>query len=167
MERLWQNDFGCSEINPAQSPGAMGNIMFDLFSLVEAACLPGDSLTICFAADGSFDPGAVGILAAPHTHQHMMVAKERASQLPAAGKPDWPRLVASPGGHFEVVFTSPVSLAAIGCVRVPKAEYDRLWDMAFASFARKLGDAERALVHDFVQMRKGVVDGRIRLEIIA
>jgi hypothetical protein len=76
-------------------------------SLVDAACLPGDSLTICSAADGSFDPAAVGILAAPHTHRHMMVAKERAGQVPATGKPEWPRLVASPGGYFGSFSPAP------------------------------------------------------------
>ena len=41
-----------------------------------------------------------------------------------------------------------------------------MWDMAFANFGRKLGDAERALVQDFVQMRKGVIEGRIQVEVV-
>ena len=68
---------------------------------------------------------------------------------------------------FEVVFVGDVSLNTVQCVRGLKSEYDRMWDMAFASFGRKLGDAERALVHDFVQMRRGVVDGKIQVEVVA
>lgn len=96
-----------------------------------------------------------------------MAAKERASEVPLADKRGWPELVASPGRYFEVVFIGDVSLNTVDCVRVLKTEYDRMWGMAFTSFGGKLGDAERALVHDFVQMRRGVVDGRIQVEVVA
>jgi len=136
-------------------------------SLPDIAYLPGDSLTICFSADGAFDVSVVEGRTAPHTHRHLMVAKERASEVPLTDKRDWAGIVASPGRYFEVIFIGDVSLNAVECVRVLKTEYDRMWDMAFASFGRKLGVAERALVHDFVQMRRGVVDGRIQVEVVA
>lgn len=135
-------------------------------SLGDIACLPGDSLKICLGADGSFDPTAVQSRTAPHTHRHLMAARERANEVSLADKHEWPRLVASPGRYFEVVFIGDVSLNTIECIRVPKTEHDRMRDMAFASFGRKLCDAERALVHDFVQMCRGVVDGRMQVEVV-
>jgi len=131
------------------------------------AYLPGDSLKICFAADGSFDPTVIESRTTPHTHRHLMAANERAIEVPLANKQEWPGLVASPGRYFEVVFIGDVSLETVECVRVLKTEYDRMWDMAFANFGRKLRDAERALVHDFVQMRRGVIDGRIQVEVVS
>jgi hypothetical protein len=136
-------------------------------SLADAACLPGDSLKICFTAGGTFDPALVQGLVAPHSHRHFMAAKERAGEVSSCDKAEWPALVASPGRYFEVVFVGEVALGTVDCVRVLKTEYDRMWDMAFANFGRKLGDAERALVQDFVQTRKGVVEGRIRMEVVA
>lgn len=135
-------------------------------SLVNIACLPGDSLKICFEADGSFDPTAVQSRTAPHTHRHLMAARERAGEVPLVDKHEWHGLVASPGRYFEVVFIGDVFLRTIDCVRVAKTENERMWDMAFASFGRKLGDAGRALVDDFVQLRRGVEDGRIRVEVV-
>jgi len=136
-------------------------------SLSDVAYLPGDSLEICVAADGSFDVSVVESRVAPQTHRHLLVAKERASEVPPTDKPDWAGLVASRRRYFEVVFVGEVCLNTVKCVRVLKTEYDRMWDMAFASFGGKLGDAERALVHDFVQMRRGVVDGKIQVEVMA
>jgi hypothetical protein len=136
-------------------------------SLSEAACLPGDSLTICFAATGAFRQNAVELLAVSHSHRHFMVAKERATEVIAVGKQAWPALVASPGRYFEVVFIGEFSRDAVACIRVSKAEHDRMWDLAFASFGRRLGDAERALVNDFVQLRRAVLDGNVHVEVVA
>lgn len=136
-------------------------------SLSDIAWLPEDSLKICFASDGSFDTTVVENRTAPDTHRHLLAATERASEVPPTDKRDWAGLVASPGRYFEVVFVGDVSLNTVKCVRMLKTEYDRMWDMAFASFGRKLGDAERALVHDFVQMRRGAVDGKIQVEVVA
>jgi hypothetical protein len=136
-------------------------------SLTDVALLPGDSLKICIAADGTLDAAVVQNRTAPHTHRHLMAATERASEVHPTDKRDWAGLVASPGRYFEVIFIGDVALNTVKCVRVLKTEYERMWEMAFASFGRKLGDAERALVHDFVQMRRGVVDGKIQVEVVA
>lgn len=136
-------------------------------SLSDVALLPGDSLKICLAADGTLNVAVVQNKTAPLTHRHLMAATERAGEVGSTAKRDWTGLVASPGRYFEVILIGDVSLDALECVRVLRTEYDRMWEMAFASFGRKLGDAERALVHDFVQMRRGVVDGRIQVEIVA
>jgi hypothetical protein len=135
-------------------------------SLREAACLPGDSLQICFAVDGSFDQTAAERSPSPHTHRHLMAARERADEIPLVDQREWPALVARPGRYFEVIFVGEVSLDVVDCVRVLKTEYERMWDLAFANFRRKLSDAERALVQDFVQLRRAVVDGRTQVEVL-
>ncbi len=136
-------------------------------SVTDVALLPGDSLKICIAPDGKVDTAAVQNRAAPHTHRHLMAATERASEVHGTHRNDWTMLVASPGRYFEVIFIGDVFLKTVRCLRVLKTEYDRMWDMAFANYASNRGEAERALVDDFVQMRRGVVDGKIQLEVVA
>ena len=136
-------------------------------SLSDIALLPGDSLRICFGSDGSLNTGVIQSRAVPYTHRHWMVAKERANELHSTRRIDWAGLVLSPRRYFEVLFTDNVSLQAVHCVRVLKTEYDRKWEMAFANFAKELNEADRALVNDFVQLQRAVVDGKVELEVIA
>ena len=136
-------------------------------SLAEIAYLPGDSLNICFAADGTLDGDAVRRCATPHTHRHVMAASARATEIPALDKGQWHKLVALQGRHFEAIFIGDVSLQAVECVCVLKAENDQMWELLFASFGREAEDAERALAHDFVVLQRGVAEGRLRLEVVA
>jgi len=136
-------------------------------SLAEIAYLRGGSLEICVGADATFDQEAVRCCAAPHTHRHLMAAIERASEIPALEKREWYKLVASQTRYFEVIFIGEVSLNAVECVCVLKAENDRMWELAFASFGRKLDDGERALAHDYVVVGRAASEGRLRLEVVA
>lgn len=133
-------------------------------SLAELAYLPGDSAIVCFGAGACLDEDAVRRLPAPHTHRHLLAAIERATEVPALDQEEWPRLVASEGRYFEVIFLGDVSLEAVECVRALKVEIDGMRKLAFANFGRKLERAERALAHDFVVLRRGVVEGKLRLE---
>lgn len=135
-------------------------------SLDGVAYLPGDSLKIAFADDGSFVPALIERSVAPSTHYHLMVTSECANEIPAVSRLMWPELIASPSRCFEVVFIGEISLDTVDCVRVLTGEYDRQWDMAFANFGRELDEAQRALVNDFVQLCRGVRDGRVRLEVL-
>lgn len=128
------------------------------------AYLPGDSLIICFDRDGNFREDVVETSVAPHSERHLMVAKERLREIAGTEETTWPALVVSAGRYFEAVFLGEVRLNAIGSVRMMRAEYDRIWDLAFGSFARKLGAAERALIQDLVELRRAVVQARIQLE---
>lgn len=136
-------------------------------SLQDVAYLPGDSLKMCFNAGGSLDRRAVERYPAPHSYRHMLAANERAKEVPTTERRQWHKLVTSANRFFEVIFLGEITLTSIDSVRISRAEHDRMWDMAFASFGRKLADAERALVHDFVQLRRAVVDGRVRLEVLS
>ncbi len=135
-------------------------------SVGNTACLPGDSLELCFAADGSFQPTVALTRAAPYTHANFLVAQERVHEVCSVGRGDWATIVCSAGRYFEVIFVGSISLNDVSCVRVLRAEYNRMWDLAFANFGRRLDDAARALVQDFVQVCRGVTEGRLRIEII-
>jgi hypothetical protein len=135
-------------------------------ALMAVAYLPGDSLKICFGADGIFDDAAIQRRATPHTHRHLMVALERANEISGVDERRWPELVSSGLQYFEVVFVGEVSLDAVGCVRVSKGQFDRLWNLAFGNFGRKLGDAERALVQDFIDLRRAEIEGKIQIEVV-
>lgn len=135
-------------------------------ALPQIAYLPGDSLTVCFSADGQLDQAAVERCATPHAHRHEMVALHRAGEAPVTPKAEWPKLVLGAGRYFEAVFVGEVTLQALNCVRVPRSEYDRKWDRTFASFGKKCGDAERALMHDFRRLLLARRDNEVELEIV-
>lgn len=78
----------------------------------------------------------------------------------------WQPLVALQGPYFDVIFIGEVLPKAVERVCVLKAEYDRMWNLAFASFGKKLDPGERAVGNDFVTLQRGVKDGRLRLEIV-
>jgi len=134
--------------------------------LGEIAYWPGDSLEVFFTSDGSLDLASVSRQVSPHGQRHLMVAKERVDEVVAHGKTDWPVLVAREGKYFEAAFIGTVSLDAVALVRVLREEEVRLWDLAFSNFGRKLTDAERALVSDYVQLQRARREGRISLEVI-
>jgi hypothetical protein len=130
------------------------------------AFLPGDSLKVCFDSNGKFDPVLLEKTATPHACRGFLVARERVKEVLVSEPTQWPLLVISQDWYFEAIFIADVSVEAIDVIRVSKLEYERIWDLAFANFGRKLGDAERALVHDFVQLKRAVLDQRIQLEVL-
>jgi hypothetical protein len=132
----------------------------------DIAYWPGDSLKVFFTIDGLLDFASLVRQVSPRGQRHLMVAKERANEALVHEKADWPSLVAAEDNYFEAAFVGAVALASVECVRVLRAEHDRLWDLAFANFGRKLTDAERALVSDYVQLQRGFKEGRICLEVI-
>jgi hypothetical protein len=135
-------------------------------ALPQVAYLPGDTLRVCFSADGQLDHTKVKALATPHSHRHEMVATRRAAGVVFTPKPDWPDLVIRPGQCFEAVFVGEVVLQGLDCVRVAKAEYDRMWALTFASCGAKPGDAERALMHDFRRLLIAKKDNKVNLEVV-
>ncbi len=138
-----------------------------LGSVEDIAYLPGDSLKLCLRADGSLDQGLVEHSTTPHSHRHFMAAKERVHDILSTTSQHWPEvLVSSKDKYFEAIFIGTVTLSSVKCVRIVKSEYDRLWDMAFKSLDKHLSDAERAEVDDFLQFRRGVVDGIIKEEVM-
>ena len=134
-------------------------------NIEQLAFLPGDSLKICFDSDGHFAPALLKTLVTPPACRSFLVARERIKEILNSEPAVWPSLVISHDRFFEAIFIADVSVEAIDSIRVSQVEYDRIWDLAFANFGRKLGDAERALVHDFVQLKRAVVDRKIKLEV--
>jgi hypothetical protein len=135
-------------------------------SLGQIAYLPGDSLKVCLGSDASLDEAAVRRSACPHSQRHLMVAAECAAPLIPGDRGTWPQLVASGERYFEVIFIGEVAFAAIERICVLKTEYDNRWQSAFESFGAKPDAATRALAHDFVVLRRAVVEGRLRLEVV-
>ena len=133
--------------------------------LSEVAYWGGDSLEICFSVDGIFDDQVITQRIAPHSHRHFMVAVERSAEV-TNDQWTWPKIVASDDHYFEAAFVGEVLLKSLECVRVLGSEYDRLSNLAFENFGRKLDVAERAHVQDFIQLRRAVVDGKIKVEVI-
>ena len=134
-------------------------------ALLEIAYWPGDSLVAFWRADGSLDRDTLVRKISPHAHRHLMVACERAGEV-ANDPQSWPSLIASDERYFEAAFAGEVRLESVGCLRVLRSEYERLVSLAFENFGRRLGDAERALVHDFVQLRRAVLNEKIKLEVV-
>jgi hypothetical protein len=135
-------------------------------SLEHIACLPGDSLIINFSAEGTFDKELFDAQIAPHSHRHMLVTKYRAREIPGVERNAWPDLVLSENRFFEVIFIGDVYLDSVECVRIPRNEYTSKWDLTFLNLAAKRSDAERAVAHDFLQLRRAELAGTVRLEVV-
>ncbi len=135
-------------------------------SLDNLAYLNGDSLKSCFTIHGDFDPTSVTGTCIGHSHRHFLVAKERAAEVCRTTQDFWHECVTSTNSFFEGIFVSDVNLDAILVVRVLKSEFENTWDLAFANFGRKLGEAEKARVQDFVRLQRAVKTGLVRLEVI-
>jgi hypothetical protein len=134
-------------------------------ALQPLAYLPGDSLQLAFTSDGSFDSAAVISSATADKDRHLMAATNLGAEAAATAPSVWPELVCR-ARYFEAIFIGDVEMPAVSCVRIPRAEYKRVWDMAFDSFSRKLSDGERAMVHDFVQIRRAELGGKLRVEVV-
>jgi hypothetical protein len=130
------------------------------------AVLPGDSLKICIASDSSLEEAAIRESAAPYSHRHLLVASRHGSAVAGVEIRDWWRFVASPDCWFEVIFSAVITLNAVECVRLLRSEHDRMWSLAFDCIAASQNEATRALAHDFVCLRRGEVDNRIRVEVV-
>jgi hypothetical protein len=135
-------------------------------SIEQLAFLPGDSLKLCFDASGIFDPALLERSATPNACRSFLVARERLKEVLTSEPAIWPSLVISDDRYFEAIFVADVSVEVVDVIRVSKMEYDRIWDLAFANFGRKLGDAERALVHDFVQLKRALLAQKVKLEVL-
>jgi len=161
----------------ALNAGGSGLTYFDPYCLVltrefqlslhDSACLPGDSLKLCFLTDGSLDFFRIADRIAPVDHSHLLVATERASEITGLNTAEWPVLIISSNRYFEVIFIGEITLASVGSVRVSKSEYDAKWDLTFLNLGADRKEAERALVHDFFQLRRAEVQGRVKVEVLS
>lgn len=124
----------------------------------QAACWQGDSL--------ASDVNHIARCAIAYSHRHSLVAAERAGSAATSVAGRWPALILSGKAYFEVVFLDPIDLAAIDAVRVAHSTYQELWNLAFDAFGKKQGEAERALVSDFVRIFKAGKQGTIHLEVL-
>jgi len=127
------------------------------------AYLWGDSLNSYTDPLGNIDEPALCAGAADHIHRHLIGALKHGSHACKAAESEWAGLLFADSDIIEAVFIADVSLAAVEEVRIAKADYQQLWDLAFADYGRKLKDAELALAFDFVKIRRAEVDARIRL----
>jgi hypothetical protein len=135
--------------------------------LVAFVCIPGDSLQICSQNDGSFDVGNLENRVAPQDHAHLLVTTERAQEIPTMDEAGWPTLVASADRNFEVIFLGEIALDAVEEIRLSLQEFEAKWDLTFLNLGEKRSEAERAIVSDFLQLRRAEVDGRVKVEVLA
>jgi hypothetical protein len=136
-------------------------------SLTKAACLPGDSLKICFGDNSSFDEGLVKRFSAPFSsHRQVLVAIHRAPEIPRIQRDQWPQLVSGQGRYFEVVFIADVNLKSLAFVSVLMREYDRMLGLLLDSFGGGLEEGARANAHDFRVLLRGAKEGKVQLEVV-
>lgn len=134
--------------------------------LAQIVYLPGDSLAMASATGSGYDWSRVVDCAASHRIRHQLVARHRGVRLLSSPTLPWPSLVADGEQGFEAIFVGEVSLQVVELVRVSKEEYNRMWSLTFLNFGRSLRDAERALAHEFLLIRRAEMRGRIRVEVV-
>lgn len=140
----------------------------DIIDLADAiACWSGDSLQVCFLSDGSFDLSPIQASAVPYNSVQLLVGEECGTEAAKAPEEEWPNLLTSGDHYFEVALIGDVTRERVARVRVLRSEYDRIWELAFDNFSRRLDEAERALVGDFVQLRRRELSGEVVVEVVA
>lgn len=159
----------------ALNAGGLGTITYDPYcvvlssvfqqSLSNFACIPGDSLKICFLANGLFDKSDLATRIAS-AQWHLLVTQERATEIAVVDKHEWPNLIVSATHYFEVIFIGNITRDAILSIRVSQAEYSSKWHLAFQNLGSKRSEAERAVLNDFVQLRRAELDGRVKVEVL-
>lgn len=132
--------------------------------LAHIAYWPGDSLVEFCDGNGGVDLALIAARISPRTHRQFMVTIERAPEI-TGDHEAWGSLINDGDRYFESAFLGAVTLAAVRCVRMEQSDYERLFSLSFESFGRKLEEAERALVHDFVQLSRAQKDGKIVIEV--
>jgi len=132
-----------------------------------AAYLPGDSLDCCFDESGAFSLELVSRMICPHPHCHCLAAVKLGQRATLTPRQSWPSVVLSDTDYIEVVLASAPGFNEVAEIRVHRRIYDDLWNLAFANFARKLSDAEKALVLDFTYLVAESREGKFRLEVVS
>ena len=133
----------------------------------KAAYLPGDSLICCFDASDKFSMDLLREKVGPHSHRQYLAANKLADEIVTTSQDSWASLVLSDSDYIEVVLPESPLFSSVSAIRIPRKEYDDLWDLAFANSAKKLGEAERALVSDFIHIIDKSKEGHFDLEIVA
>jgi len=134
-------------------------------SCEKIAYFPGDTRKICIGPEGTF-ADATTKLFVPHSHRHYMVAVKQASRISHTESSGWPYLVCGDECHFESIFVGRVMLENVDLIRIPHRLYETLFDMAFNAIGTSRTPAERALIYDFIQLRKAEKNGRIIVELL-
>lgn len=134
-------------------------------SLEKVVYFPGDTLKVCVAPHGSMTDATVKLFA-PHSHRHYLVASEQASKVAHTKEDDWPYLVCGDSCCFESIFIGRVMLNNVDHIRIPRLVYRILFNMAFMAIGTSRTSAERALIYDFIQLRKAEKNGRITVELL-
>ena len=120
----------------------------------KVAYLNGDSLKVCVDAHGAVNELQVRQNSAPSSHRAVLAAIKHSADLKSSVPADWATLLFGGGSYMEAVFVGNVLVDSLECVRMSAVDYQRHWDMAFSSFGKSFNEAERALIHDFVQIMK-------------
>jgi len=88
--------------------------------------LPGNSLLV-YVDSGNVDLAAVGREAGPYSHRSdVAILKDRSAIDGWAA--DWEALLCREDSFVEVITSSPVEAQSVSAVRLPKYDYERLWD---------------------------------------
>jgi hypothetical protein len=131
--------------------------------LRNVACWVGDSVCVFCSVGGKVEGEKIRRNLAPFSHRQYVAGQAHAGEI-SEDPHQWFKLL--PGDKYiEIVFCETFTIDNIERVRTSSEEYNRMWEMAFADFTRRLDEAGRALVQDFVNLRRAVVEGRIRLEV--
>jgi hypothetical protein len=131
---------------------------------IPVAYVPADSLKTYMCDDSTLDEAGIREHAGPHTHRGFLAAIKLSDSLSARTESDWPLLLCSDADYIEAIFIADLDHNAVECIRVPVAEYEQLWDLAFSDFGKRVGSAGRALAHDFASILRAARERSIPLE---
>jgi hypothetical protein len=158
----------------ALNTGGIGTSNYGQFCVVLKADFPastptfvylqGDSLKTCMNPGGTLNETAVRTGCSRHDQGHLLAAIKHSDDIPRTAEDTWPAVLCSNKDYIEAIFERPLSADDIDKVRVTDADYQNLFNLAFADFTRKLSPAEAAEANDFVQILRAQRDRPVSME---
>ena len=128
------------------------------------AYLRSDSLKTYVDAAGRIDEQTLAEGLASHSSRHYLTTLKHIGQIPVTHETEWHLLVCSDKDYVEAIFTGTVTTDEFDEVRVPDAEFDKLWDITFADYGRKRPIGDAALAAHFEMILRAEQEGVICLK---
>lgn len=132
----------------------------------QLAYLRSDSAKTYVISGPAVDEAAIQRDAAPHSHRQYLAAVKHAQQAVRNPEATWPLLVCSKEDFIEAIFAGDATRSDLESVRMPRSEHDLRFEFAYEDFRAKLNYEERAVINDFVQLKRLLKQHNIPLEVV-
>jgi hypothetical protein len=135
-------------------------------SLADLAYLLADSLKTYMLPGYVVDEAGLRRDACPHSHRHVLAALKHGAEAACLEEDSWPALICSRSGFIEALFLGTPSPADLQTVRIDRFDYDLYMSFVTDADVGRLGETDRRIVEEFVNLLRLLKGSSIRLETV-